>query len=112
GSNRRERDAREGVQGRMRYFHRTTLSPDDVLASAKAFFGARLAPADEAPRRRMYAGALGKVTVAARAEGGHYTLVEVTTDQVGESELDRLAKRFLAEVHKQVEPSHELRGAY
>jgi len=26
----------------------------------------------------------------------------VSTDQVGESELDRLAKRFLAEVHKQV----------
>jgi hypothetical protein len=39
-------------------------------------------------------------------------LVEVSTDQVGESELDRLAKRFLAEVHKQVEPTHELRGAY
>ncbi|HYL21066.1 MAG TPA: hypothetical protein VEU74_04855 [Gemmatimonadales bacterium] len=96
----------------MRYFHRTTLSPDAVLTSAKAFFGTRLAPADEAPRRRTYAGALGKVTITARAEGGHYTLVEVTTDQVGESELDRLAKRFLAEVHKQVEPGHELRGAY
>jgi len=96
----------------VRYFHRTTLSPDGVLAQAKAFFGTRLAPADEAARRRTYAGALGKVTITARAEGGHYTLVEVTTDQVGESELDRLAKRFLAEVHKQVEPGHELRGAY
>jgi hypothetical protein len=88
------------------------MSPDDVLAQARAFFGARLAPADEAPRRRTYAGALGKVTIGARAEGGHYTLVEVGTDQVGESELDRLAKRFLAEVHKQVEPGHDLRGAY
>ena len=96
----------------MRYFHRTTLSPDDVLAQAKAFFGARLAPADEGGRRRSYAGALGRITVAARPEGGHYTLVQVTTDQVGESELDRPAKRFLAEVHKQVEPGHELRGAY
>ena len=96
----------------MRYFHRTTLSPDEVLEQAKAFFGTRLAPADEAPRRRTYAGALGKVTITARPEGGHYTLVEVSTDQVGESELDRLAKRFLAEVHKQVEPSHQLRGAY
>ena len=96
----------------MRYFHRTTLSPDDVLAQAKGFFGTRLALADEAARRRTYAGALGKVTITARAEGGHYTLVEVTTDQVGESELDRLAKRFLAEVHKQVEPGHDLRGAY
>ena len=96
----------------MRYFHRTTLGPDDVLAQAKAFFGPRLTPADESPRRRTWAGALGKVTVAARAEGGHYTLVDVGTDQVGESELDRLAKRFLAEVHQQAEPGHEIRGAY
>ncbi len=96
----------------MRYFHRTSLSPDDVLAQAKAFFGSRLAPADESQRRRTWAGPLGKVTVTARAEGGHYTLVEISTDQVGESELDRLAKRFLAEVHRQVEPGHELRGAY
>ena len=96
----------------MKYFHRATLSPDEALAAAKAFFGSRMAPAEEAPRRRVYAGPLGKVTVAARAEGGHYTLIEVSTDQVGESELDRLAKRFLAEVHKQGEPTHELRGSY
>ena len=96
----------------MRYFHRTTLPPERVLAAAKGFFGARLVPAEEAARRRVYTGTLGKVTVTARAEGGHYTFVEVSTDQVGESELDRLAKRFLAEVHKQVEPSHQLRGAY
>ncbi len=96
----------------MKYFHRTALSPEDVLALAKPFFGSRLAPAEESPRRLGYTGALGKVTVSARAEGGHYTFVEVDTDQVGESELDRLAKRFLAEVHKQIEPTHELRGAY
>jgi hypothetical protein len=96
----------------MRYFHRTSLSPDEVLAQAKAFFGPRLAPADESPRRRAWAGALGKVTVSARAEGGHYTFVEVGTDQLGESELDRVAKRFLAELHGQVEPGHQLRGAY
>lgn len=96
----------------MRYFHRTSASTDQVLALAKAWFGARFAPADESPRRRGYAGALGKVSISARAEGGHYTLVEVSTDQMGESELDRLAKRFLAEVHQLAEPSHELRGAY
>ncbi|HEU5261250.1 MAG TPA: hypothetical protein VFU41_07475 [Gemmatimonadales bacterium] len=96
----------------MRYFHRTTASPKQVLEAAKAFFGSRMAPAEESPRRRAYTGALGKITIAARAEGGHYTYVEVSTDQVGESELDKLAKRFLAEVHKQVEPAHELRGAY
>ena len=30
-----------------------------------------------------------------QAEGGHYTLVTVETNQVGESEADKLAKRFL-----------------
>jgi len=83
-----------------------------VLAAAKRFFGARLAPSEEASRRLTYRGTLGKVTVSAKAEGGHYTFVDMETDQVGESELDRLAKRFLAEVHQQVEPTHDVRGAY
>lgn len=96
----------------MRYFHRTTLSPADVLAAARDYFGARLAPSEESPRRLGYRGTLGKVTVSARAEGGHYTFIDVLTDQVGESEIDKLAKRFLAEVHRKVEPAHELRGAY
>lgn len=96
----------------MRYFHRTTVTPEQVLGAARTFFGTRLVPAEEAPRRRVYAGPLGKVAITARAEGGHYTLVEVTTDQVGESEIDRLAKRFLAEVHKKAEPTHAIRGAY
>jgi hypothetical protein len=38
--------------------------------------------------------------------------VEAATDQVGESELDKLAKRFLGEVHRLVEPTHVPRGAY
>ena len=96
----------------MRYFHRTTLSPDQALDAAKGFFGARLVPAEEAPRRRTYTGTLGKVTITARAEGGHCTLVEVSTDQPGEAELDRLAKRFLAEVHRRADPTHEVRGGY
>ena len=96
----------------MRYFHRTTLSPADVLAAARDYFGARLAPSEESPRRLGYRGTLGKVTVSARAEGGHYTFIDVVTDQMGESEIDKLAKRFLAEVHRKVEPAHELRGAY
>ena len=96
----------------MRYFHRTSLSPEQTLAAAATFFGACLAPAEEASRRRVFTGSIGKVAITARAEGGHYTLVEAITDQVGESELDRLAKRFLAEVHRMVEPTHEVRGAY
>jgi len=50
--------------------------------------------------------------VSVRAEGGHYTFIDVQTDQMGESELDRLAKRFLAEVHQEAEPAHAVRGAY
>ena len=96
----------------MRYFHRTTLSPADVLTAAREYFGARLAPSEESPRRLGYRGTLGKVTVSARPEGGHYTFIDLQTDQVGESEIDKLAKRFLAEVHRRVEPAHELRGAY
>ncbi len=109
---RSNRAGRGDRRASLRYFHRTSLAPELALEVAKQFFGSRLAPADEAPRRRAYTGALGRVTITARAEGGHYTLVEVSTDQVGESELDRLAKRYLAEVHKRVEPAHELRGAY
>jgi hypothetical protein len=52
------------------------------------------------------------VTVTVVAEGGHYTLVTVETNQPGESEIDRLAKRFLGEVHTSVDPTHVLRGAY
>lgn len=96
----------------MRYFHRTSASPDQVLDMAKAYFGARLSPAQESARRRSWRGVTGHVTVTVRAEGGHYTLVTIETDQVGESELDKLAKRFLAEVHRLVEPAHAVRGAY
>ena len=96
----------------MNYFHRTQISPDQVIARANAFFGSRLAPIEEAPRRRRFSGMVGQITVTAQAEGGHYTLVTVETNQPGESEADRLAKLFLTEVHTLAEPSHEPRGAY
>lgn len=96
----------------MRYFHRTSLSPDAALQAADRFLGGRLAPAGAASRSRTYSGTIGRITIQVTAEGGHYTLVTVETDQVGESEADKLAKRFLAVVHQQVEPDHALRGAY
>jgi hypothetical protein len=96
----------------MKYFHRTSVSPDDVLTRAAAFFGPQLSPVDEGPRRRTFAGAIGQVTVSVEAEGGHYTRVTVETNQVGESEADKLAKRFLTLVHTMAEPSHSPRGAY
>ena len=96
----------------MKYFHRTSVLPEAVVERASSWFGARLAPADETPRRRAFSGSLGRVSVDVQAEGGHYTLVTVATDQPGESELDKLAKRFLAEVHTLAHPRHEVRGAY
>jgi hypothetical protein len=96
----------------MKYFHRTQLSPDVVLGRATDFFGGRLTPVEERPRLRKFSGAIGQVTVTAQAEGGHYTLITVETNQVGESEADKLAKRFLTVVHTLAEPSHRAIGAY
>jgi hypothetical protein len=96
----------------MKYFHRTHLSPDEVLADASQFFGSSLAPQGEEPRRRQFAGSIGRIGVSVEAEGGHYTRVTVETDQVGESEADKLAKRFLTLVHTRAEPGHRPIGAY
>ena len=96
----------------MRYFHRSHLPPEAVLARSAGFFGGRLTPAEELPRRRRFTGPVGQVTVSVQAEGGHYTLVTVETNQVGESEADKLAKRFLTELHTLEHPSHRPIGAY
>ena len=96
----------------MKYFHRTHLPPGEVLADASRFFGGNLAPMEEEPRRRQYAGSIGRISVSVQAEGGHYTLVTVETNQVGESEADKLAKRFLTLVHTRAEPGHRPIGAY
>lgn len=96
----------------MKYFHRCHLPPEAVIAQANAFFGPRLAPTEEAPRRRRFSGTLGQIALNVQAEGGHYTLVTVETNQPGESEADKLAKRFLTMVHTLSDPSHPVRGAY
>jgi hypothetical protein len=96
----------------VKYFHRTHLSPDEVLAGAAQFFGGSLAPVQEGRRSRQFAGSIGKIGVSVQAEGGHYTLVTVETNQVGESEADKLAKRFLTLVHTRAEPGHRPIGAY
>ena len=96
----------------MRYFHRTHIPPDAVMERAAEFFGARLSPAEEGPRRLRFAGAIGHVTVTVQAEGGHYTLVTVETNQVAESEIDKLGKRFLTLVHTDADPTHRPIGAY
>jgi hypothetical protein len=96
----------------MKYFHRTHLSPDQVMARATAFFGPRLAATDQAQRSRRFSGSVGQIGVSVQMEGGHYTLVTVETNQPGESEADKLAKRFLTVVHTMADPAHEPRGAY
>jgi hypothetical protein len=67
---------------------------------------------EEGARRRQFAGSIGRIGVTVQAEGGHYTLVTVATNQVGESEADKLAKRFLTLVHTRAEPTHRPIGAY
>ena len=96
----------------MKYFHRTSIPLVAVMARAADYFGNRMSPAEEGARRRRYSSALGQVTITVEAEGGHYTLVTVETNQPGESELDRVAKRFLSVVHTMVDGGHVLRGAY
>jgi len=96
----------------MRYFHRTSLPVDDVLTAAEAFFGGQMRPTASQGRRRVFAYAGGTVSVDVRPEGGHYTYVTIATDQPGESEVDKLAKRFLGTVHAKADPRHALRGAY
>jgi hypothetical protein len=96
----------------VKYFHRTAVAPDRVIGAAAKHFGARMQPTEEGARRRGFTGTLGTAVVTVQAEGGHYTLVTVETNQPGESELDKLAKRFLGVVHQLAEPDHALRGAY
>ena len=96
----------------MKYFHRTTVAPQAVIERAASVLGARMPVVEEGSRRRRFSGTLGQLSVTAQAEGGHYTLITIETNQPGESELDKLAKRFLSVVHTMAEPGHALRGAY
>ncbi len=97
----------------MRHYHRTHISPDAVLTLADEYFQAlKLDRKSSVPRGREYAGPLGTVSLTVGPEGGHYTRIEVTTDQMGESRLDRNVKRFFVKVHRAADPSHVLRAAY
>lgn len=103
----------------MRHFHRTSLHPDQVLATADAFFPTiGLRPAGETHRSRTFTGAVGTPEVPStleltvRMEGGHYTFVEAHSDQMGESRLDRNIKRFFVQLHTQVDARHQFAPAY
>ena len=97
----------------MRHFFRTHLTPAAVIQAADVFFPAlELRPSATAARSRTFGGTLGTLTLSAKPEGGHYTFVEVETDQMGESRLDRNAKRFFVELHRKADPAHKLEAAY
>ena len=97
----------------MRHFYRTHLAPADVLAQADEFFPAiALIQNTTAPRTRTYSGPLGALKLSAKPEGGHYTFVQVDTDQMGESRLDRNVKRFFVGLHRTEDPAHVLSSNY
>lgn len=103
----------------MRHFHRTHLAPAEVMAAADAFFsGLGLRTASSAARSRVFQGVVGTPEVPAalrltvRPEGGHHTFVEVETDQMGESRLDRNVKRFFAGIHRRSGAGRGLEAAY
>ena len=97
----------------MRHFYRSHMAPGDVLSRADAFFPQiGLAQLATAARARTFSGPLGVLRLSAKAEGGHYTFVEVLTDQMGESRLDRNVKRFFVTLHRAEDPRHTLEAAY
>lgn len=97
----------------MRHFFRSHLSSHDVLERADAFFPTiGLTASATSAHSRTFSGALGVMQLGAKAEGGHYTFVEVLTDQMGECRMDRNVKRFFVLLHRVEEPRHQLEAAY
>ena len=97
----------------MRHYHRTHVASEAALALADAFFPAiGVIRTSALPRSRAYSGPLGTMTLRIRPDGGHYTFIEVETDQTGESRLDRNVKRYFVKVRRAEAPSHTLEAAY
>ena len=97
----------------MRHFYRSHGSPAETLVVADRFFQELgLTLVTTTARTRQLSGPLGAMKLSVKAEGGHYTFVEVVTDQMGESRLDRNVKRFFVQLHRAEDPSHKLEAAY
>jgi hypothetical protein len=103
----------------MQHFYRTQLTPAATIEFADEFFtklGLRVSASST--RTRTYEGIVGTPEVVStirlqvKSEGGHYTFVEVDTDQMGESRVDRNVKRLFVELHRLEEPAHRLEAAY
>ena len=97
----------------MRHFYRSHSPPADALVVADRFFTELgMSQVATTARTRQLTGTLGTMKLSVRAEGGHYTFVEVVTDQMGESRLDRNVKKFFVQLHTSEDPSHTLKAAY
>ena len=97
----------------MRHFFRSHLPLADVLAAADQYFpNIGLTQNTTAPKTRTYSGPLGALRLSVKAEGGHYTFIQVDTDQMGESRMDRNVKRFFNTLHRSEDPSHALTMNY
>lgn len=97
----------------MRHFHRTTLAPDAVLDTADHYFPTvGLSKTSGDVRSRGFTGALGTMRLSVKMEGGHYTFVEVHTDQVGESRIDKSVKKFFVAMHRRADPRHLIEAGY
>ncbi|MEJ7810482.1 MAG: hypothetical protein WKG32_08760 [Gemmatimonadaceae bacterium] len=97
----------------MRHYHRTHVTADSVLSLADTYFAKLgLALSGTADRSRTFAGPLGALTLRVGSEGGHYTRIDVDTDQMGESRLDRNVKRFFVQVHRAADSTYTLQAAY
>jgi hypothetical protein len=97
----------------MRHFHRTHIAPDVALAMADEHFAAiGLTRVHAEARSRRYSGVLGTLDLSVKMEGGHYTFVEVATDQVGESRLDKNVKKYFVQLHRQIDPTHAMEAGY
>lgn len=97
----------------MKHFHRTHVAPAAAIAAADRFFVALgMSQTSGGARTRTFTGPLGTLSLSAKPEAGHYTFVEVSTDQTGESRLDRNVKKFFVELHRASDPSHTLEAAY
>ena len=97
----------------MRHFYRSHTAPADVLVTADRFFsGLGFTTVNTTARTRQLTGTLGALKLSVRPEGGHYTFVEVVTDQMGESRMDRNVKKFFIALHRDEDPAHALQAAY
>ena len=97
----------------MRLFHRTSVGPAAVMAEADRFFPALgLSASARDERARTFTGQLGTMSLRVRMEGGHYTFVEVETDQIGESRLDKNVKKFFVTLHRMADPAHAPTAGY